>query len=99
MARTLYLNDGSTEYVFAGMTEEDVLRKIIYERLGRDCEELYDEVISEYRSTDPEDYERIADGYYNALQDVKNELQAALAKPRLNRKEVERICSNLRREV
>lgn len=41
MARTLYLNDGSTEYVFAGMTEEDVLRKIIYERLGRDCEELY----------------------------------------------------------
>lgn len=38
MARTLYLNDGSTEYVFAGMTEEDVLRKIIYERLGRDCE-------------------------------------------------------------
>lgn len=99
MARTLYLNDGSTEYVFAGMTEEDVLKKIIYERLGRDCEELYDEVIAEYRSTDPEDYERIADGYHNTLVDVLNELEAALAKPRLNRKEVERICSNLRREV
>lgn len=27
MARTLYLNDGSTEYIFAGMTEEDVLKK------------------------------------------------------------------------
>lgn len=99
MARTLYLNDGSTDYVFAGMTEEDVLRKIIYERLGRDCEELYDEVILEYRSTDPEDYERIAYGYYNALQDVKNELQAALAKPRLNRKEVERICNNLIKNI
>lgn len=99
MARTLYLNDGSTEYVFAGMTEEDVLKKIIYERLGKDCEELYDEVIAEYRSTDPEDYERIADGYHNTLMDVLNELEAALAKPRLNRKEVERICSNLRREV
>jgi len=99
MARTLYLNDGSTEYVFAGMTEEDVLKKIIYERLGKDCEELYDEVIAEYRSTDPEDYERIADGYHNTLVDVLNELEAALAKPRLNRKEVERICSNLRREV
>ena len=96
MARTLYLNDGSTEYVFAGMTEEDVLRKIIYERLGKDCEELYEEVIAEYRSTDPEDYERIADGHYNTLMDVMNELEAALAKPRLNRKEVERICSNLR---
>lgn len=99
MARTLYLNDGSTEYVFAGMTEEDVLKKIIYERLGKDCEELYDEVIAEYRSTDPEDYERIADGYHNTLVDVLNELEAALAKPRLNRKEVERICSNLRKEV
>ena len=99
MARTLYLNDGSTEYVLAGMTEEDVLKKIIYERLGKDCEELYDEVIAEYRSTDPEDYERIADGYHNTLVDVLNELEAALAKPRLNRKEVERICSNLRREV
>lgn len=99
MARTLYLNDGSTEYVFAGMTEEDVLKKIIYERLGKDCEELYDEVIAEYRSTDPEDYERIADGYHNTPVDVLNELEAALAKPRLNRKEVERICSNLRREV
>lgn len=99
MARTLYLNDGSTEYVFAGMTEEDVLKKIIYERLGKDCEELYDEVIAEYRSTDPEDYERIADGYHNTLMDVLNELEAALAKPRLNRKEVERICSNLRKEV
>lgn len=99
MARTLYMNDGSTEYVFAGMTEEDVLRKIIYERLGKDCEELYEEVIAEYRFTDPEDYERIADGYHNTLMDVANELEAALARPRLNRKEVERICSNLRREV
>lgn len=99
MARTLYLNDGSTEYVFAGMTEEDVLKKIIYERLGKDCEELYDEVIAEYRSTDPEDYERITDGYHNTLVDVLNELEAALAKTRLNRKEVERICSNLRGEV
>lgn len=99
MARTLYMNDGSTEYVFAGMTEEDVLRKIIYERLGKDCEELYEEVIAEYRSTDPEDYERIADGYHSTLMDIANELEAALARPRLNRKEVERICSNLRREV
>lgn len=99
MARTLYLNDGSTEYVFAGMTEEDVLKKIIYERLGKDCEELYDEVIAEYRSTDPEDYERIADGYHNTLVDVLNELEAALAKPRLNRKEVERICNNLIKNI
>ena len=99
MARTLYMNDGSTEYVFAGMTEEDVLRKIIYERLGKDCEELCEEVIAEYRFTDPEDYERIADGYHNTLMDVANELEAALARPRLNRKRLEAIYDNLNKNL
>lgn len=37
MARTLYLENGSTEYIFAGETEADKLRKIIREYLGRDC--------------------------------------------------------------
>lgn len=47
MARTLYLPDGSTEYVFGD--PEEVLQKIIYERLGRDCEELFTEIISELK--------------------------------------------------
>ena len=99
MARTLYLNDGSTEYVFAGMTEEDVLKKIIFERLGRDCEELYDEVIAEYRSTDPEDYERIADGYLSMLRNTIEELDAALTlfdNPRLDRKKLQKQLQAIR---
>lgn len=40
MAKSLYLEDGSTEYIFAGETAQDKLQKIIRERLGRDCEEL-----------------------------------------------------------
>ena len=86
MARTLYLNDGSTEYVFAGMTNEDVLQKIIYERLGRDCEELYKEVLTQ--NEDGEDWEKIADGYLSMLRSTVEELDTALTlfdNPRLNR--------------
>ena len=43
MARTLYLPDGSTELVFGD--PEGTLQKIIYERLGRDCKELFLEVL------------------------------------------------------
>lgn len=50
MARTLYLNDGSTEIVLGN--PEDALRKLIGERLGRDCEELYDEVISNIQESE-----------------------------------------------
>lgn len=50
MAITLYLPDGSTEYVFGD--PEEVLQKIIYERLGRDCEELFTEIISELKGMD-----------------------------------------------
>ena len=63
MARTLYLENGSTEYIFAGETEADKLQQIIRENLGRDCEELFNEIISELKGMDGEDYERIAYGY------------------------------------
>lgn len=101
MARTLYMNDGSTEYVFAGMTEEDVLRKIIYERLGRDCEELFTEILEEIKGehVSGDDYEKIADGYRNNLVNVMNDLEEALQKPRLNRKRIEEIYNEVRREV
>lgn len=99
MALTLYLNDGSTEYIFAGMTEEDVLKKIIYERLGRDCEELFTEIISELKGMDGEDYERIADGYRGMAVDAMNGLHEALMQPRLNRKRLEAIYDNLNKNL
>lgn len=95
MARTLYLNNGSTEYIFAGETEQDKLQEIIREHLGRDCEELYEEVIDELKDTDPDEYEKIADGYHNLLVDTLNSLAEALAKPRLDRKKIERIHNHL----
>lgn len=46
MARTLYLNDGSTEIVIGD--QEEVLGRIIEERLGRDCKELFDDIKEEW---------------------------------------------------
>ena len=56
MARTLYLENGSTEYIFVGETEQDKLQKIIREQLGRDCEELYAEIIAELRDDDVDEW-------------------------------------------
>ena len=99
MARTLYLENGSTEYIFARETEADKLQKIIRENLGRDCEELFEEIIAEYKTADPDEYEKIADGYHGMLMDTMNGLEEALAKPRLDRKRVEAIASNLRKNL
>ncbi len=97
MARTLYLNNGTTEYVFAGEPEQDKLQKIIREHLGRDCEELYEEII--HPELDGDDWEKIADGYHNLLVDTLNSLAEALAKPRLDRKKIERIHNYLNHSV
>lgn len=99
MARTLYLENGSTEYIFAGETEVDKLQKIIRENLSRDCEELFEEIIAEYKTADPDEYEKIADSYHGMLMDTMNGLEEALAKPRLDRKRVEAIASNLRKNL
>ena len=99
MARTLYLENGSTEYIFAGETEADKLQQIIRENLGRDCEELFTEIISELKGMDGEDYETIADGYRDMAVDAMNGLHEALIQPRLNRKRLEAIYDNLNKNL
>ena len=99
MARTLYLENGSTEYIFAGETEVDKLQQIIRENLGLDCEELYTEIISELKGMDGEDYESIADGYRGMAVDAMNGLHEALMQPRLNRKRLEAIYDNLNKNL
>ena len=101
MARTLYMNDGSTELVFGD--EEVTLKKIIYERLGRDCEELYDEILAEARcNEDGEDWEKIADGHLSMLRNVVEELDAALTlfdNPRLNRAKLHKQLQAIRQNL
>ena len=97
MAITLYLSDGSTEYVLGNPEEE--LQKIISEHLGSDCEELYTEIIYELKGMDGEDYERIADGYRGMAVDAMNGLHEVLMQPRLNRKRLEAIYDNLNKNL
>lgn len=97
MARTLYLNDGSTEVVIGD--QEEVL--------GRDCKELFDDIKYEWieepwDTNDKEDYERIADGYYQMLQNVLENLNTALTffkQSRLNRKELQKCLQEARNDL
>lgn len=99
MARTLYLLDGSMELVFGD--PEGTLQKIIYERLGRDCEELYTEILADLRGelTGGDDYEKVADGYRGMAVDTMNDLHEVLMQPRLNRKRLEAIYENLNKNL
>lgn len=99
MARTLYLTDGSTELVFGD--PEGTLLKIIYERLGRDCEELFTDILADLREelTGGDDYKKVADGYRGIAIDTMNDLHEVLMQPRLNRKRLEAIYENLNKNL
>ena len=73
MARTLYLNDGSTEVVIGD--QEEVLGRI---------------------------YEKIADGYYQMLQNALENLDTALkffSQSRLNRKKLQKCLQEARNDL
>ena len=94
MARTLYMNDGSTELVLDD--PKDTLEKIIGERLGDDCLELFDEVVNS--EEEEADYEKIADSYRTLLQDTLAELDLIIDlfdSPRIARQRLEAVSDNL----
>ncbi len=98
MARTLYLPDGKTEVIFGD--EEETLRRVIDERLGRDCEVLFTELLEEARHPlgGGDDYEKIADGYLSMLQSTMEEISSVLKefdKPRLDRAKVRKSLKNI----
>ena len=98
MAQTLYLLDGSTEIVFGN--PEETLQRVIRERLGRDCEELFTELLEEARHPlgGGDDFEKIADGYLSALNSTMEEISSVLKefdKARLDRAKVPRSLKNI----
>lgn len=98
MAKTIYLNDGSTEVIL----DDSLLcfKRIVYEKLGRDAENMFDGIIEDLtEEPDGEDWERIADGYRNRLIEVMNELQEIVYANRLNRKRLEEIYKGLDRDL
>lgn len=96
MARTLYFPDGSMEVVLCEPQHD--LRRIIDERLGRDCAELYDEIIDDFMYVEGDDYEKIADGYFSLIQNTKEELEAVLKMfdgKRLDRNRLQKSISEI----
>jgi hypothetical protein len=98
MAQMLYLPDGSSEVVLGD--PEETLHRIVYERLGRDCAELLEEVIEEAECyPEGDDYERIADGQLSLLQTTLEELDATLTlfdSPRLNKAKLQKQLQAIR---
>lgn len=76
---TMYLKDGSTEYI----TNDDAMKEefgdMLDDKLGKDAREMYEDII--YHIEHPmgkpgtyDDYEAIANDYYGALVDAYNSL-------------------------
>lgn len=83
-------------------SERDFLL-LVDEYMGMEARHYLEELIEGYEEQVKEvlgdDYESVADGYRNQLVDTMNTLKEELDKPRLNRKNVERIYKNLHRNL
>lgn len=81
---------------------KDELRQILYDDMGSDIADLYDSVIRELEEKDDyngDDYESIADGYYNLLVDYMNELQEIVMQKRIDRRKLENLYEKMNREL
>lgn len=76
---TIYLKDGSTEYITNDDTINEEFGDILDDKLGKDAREMYEDIIyyAQHPMGEPEccdDYEAIADDYRGALVDAYNNL-------------------------
>lgn len=83
-------------------SERDFLL-LVDEYMGTEARYYLEELIEDYKAEIKEvlgdDYESVADGYRNELVSTMNALKEELDKPRLNRKNVERIYKDLHRNL
>ena len=89
----IYLLDGSTEYVIG--EPEDVLKRIIREKLGSDCEELFDEIIEAVREDGEDKCWDCGENKRKLLNQVRADLRDALAESDLDRDDIESIYETL----
>lgn len=77
MARTIYLNDGSSEVILED--EQTFFKRLIYEKIGWDAEKMFDGIIEDLtEEPDGEDWERIADGLHTMLLNTLEEINGIL---------------------
>lgn len=76
---TIYLKDGSTEYITNDNTMREEFGDMLDDKLGKDAREMYEDIIYYVQHpmgelADGDNYEAIADDYYGVLTDVCNSL-------------------------
>jgi len=80
------------------LTPKLELADILRDNLGDDVSNAYNEVVYELENKDEptgDDYEAIADGYYQMLMDTWNELEEILNSKRIDRKRLENLYEEL----
>lgn len=79
---TMYLKDGSTEYITNDNTMCEEFGDILDDKLGRDAREMYEDIIYDIQHPMPmgDNYEAIADDYYGALMDAYNSLDELIGR-------------------
>ncbi len=95
MAETIYLNDGSTVVLPAGSSRREVLRQLIYERIGSDAAREYESLISDLEEAarvnelKASEEEQTADGYLRLCRDALENFEEI--KSLLNKNPLDRV--------
>jgi len=89
------------EQSFIMFNPKEEMEDIIKDNLGYDMSNAFHELIYDLTFDVPEgdDYEKIADGYYQMLLNVWHELEEIIYAKRLDRKRLERLCENLNKNL
>lgn len=89
------------EQSFVMFNPQEEMEGIIKDNLGYDMSNAFRELIFDLTFDVPEgdDYEKIADGYYQMLLDVWQELEEIVSAKRIDRKRLEKLYETLNKNL
>ena len=105
MARTIYLPCGEMVPVIGGT--EETLRRLIYDRLGRDAAQLFEDhcehLAFENECTDEDAYLLALEEHRDALQEVLSDVDDiehhTLTASRLDREKIRKLATSAKRTI
>lgn len=101
IAESIYLNDGSVEYIFSEGDKKKVLGKLIHDRIGFDVMKLFYSMFDDYDdkvfdcTSELHDMANALDNYRSGLFDAMHALDDVLSAKRIDREELRRIRNNI----
>lgn len=101
IAETIYLNDGSVEYIFSEGDKKKVLGRLIHNRIGFDAMKLFYSMLDDYeyiisdKNSELYDRELVVDDYRSELVDTMHALDEVLSAKRIDREKLRHIRNNI----